>query len=104
MYRVVSKREAGTSVPVLVGFTAGRGGTAPRRNRIKRVLREVYRVHQTALVDLFSDGERTLTMMILYRRPVRGSDERCVQTDLPTALAALAESFNETSMSEELPD
>jgi ribonuclease P protein component len=95
VYRVVTRRESEANVPILIGFSAGRGGSAPRRNRIKRVLKEVYRVHQQALMDLFSDGDRTLTIMVLYRRRSTW-DERCIREDLPEALAALASSFNKT--------
>lgn len=95
VYRVVTRHESEADVPILIGFSAGRGESAPRRNRIKRVLREVYRVHQQALIDLFCDGDRTLTIMVLYRRPSAG-DERCIRKDLPEALAAVVDSLNET--------
>lgn len=100
LFRTVPRDDAG--VPIQVGFAAGRGGSAVRRNRIKRVLREVYRVRQQALVDLFSGTDRMLTLMVLYRGRIDG-DESCIRRDLPAALRALADEANESSMSAEQP-
>lgn len=100
LFRIVSRDES--DVPVQVGFSPGRGGNAVRRNRIKRVLREVYRVRQQALVDLFSDTERMLTLMVLYRGRL-DDDESCIRRDLPEALQRLVDAANETSVSAEQP-
>lgn len=90
LYRVVPRPETGAEVPVQVGFAPGRRRTAVERNRVKRQLREVYRAHQQALVDLFSvrPGE-ALTMMILFR----GKPEQAaaIGRDLPRVLGRLAE-------------
>ncbi len=68
LYRIVDRAETGENVPIQVGFAPGRGmRPAVRRNRIKRLMREVYRVQQHRLVDLFVDTPTTLTMMILFR-------------------------------------
>ena len=103
VYRQVPREAVPDDVPVLVGFAPGRIRKAVRRNRIKRLLREVYRVHQEALVDLFSDRDVTLTMMIVYRRkededPPAGAG---IRKDLPEALAELHGRLGETSVSRE---
>ena len=100
LYRIVPREGGG--VPVQVGFAPGRGSTAVRRNRIKRVLREVYRVRQQALIDLFSDTDRMLTLMVLYRGDPDGDTSR-IRSDLPRAIDALADAASETSMIAEQP-
>lgn len=93
LYRIVERDEC--NVPIQIGFAAGRSGNAVRRNRIKRVLREVYRVRQQTLIDLFSDTGRMLTVMVLYRGRIE-DDEACIRRDLPIALEALAGEAGET--------
>ncbi|GIV58792.1 MAG: ribonuclease P [Bacteroidetes bacterium] len=89
LYRVAPPEEVGQRVPVQVGFSAGgRIRRAVTRNRIKRILREVYRVHQQGLIDLFAQREGTLTLMILFRGDPEEAP-RCIPRDLPRALARL---------------
>lgn len=86
LYRVVPRSEVGKDVPVQTGFSAGRkAGTAVTRNRITRIMREVYRVNQTDLIDLFYDRDETLTMMVLFRGDA-GRAEHCIPNDLPRLL------------------
>lgn len=48
-------------------------------------MREVYRVNQSILIDLFRNRPEVLTLMVLYRgRP--GDAEASIPTDLPRAL------------------
>ena len=55
------------------------------RNRIKRRLREAYRVRQSNLVQLLESTGNALTLMILFRgKP--GDDRRCIARDLPVAI------------------
>ncbi|MDQ7039573.1 MAG: ribonuclease P protein component [Rhodothermus sp.] len=91
LYRVVLRDEVGEDVPVQVGFTAGRQARrSVVRNRIRRLLRETYRLHQHPLVALFRDRPDTLTLMILYRAdPARARE--CIRRDLPEALKRLTE-------------
>lgn len=90
VYRVVSRKEVGVDVPVQIGFAVGRAARkAVVRNRIKRILREVYRVHQHVLVDLFLCSESCLTLMVLYRSDP-SSASSCVRRDLPEAIRKLA--------------
>lgn len=90
LYRIVAREETGTDAPLQVGFSPGRIPTAVRRNRIKRVLREVYRTHQSDLVDLFCDRQDSLTLMVLRRGPDVDAEMR-IREDLPDALKALTE-------------
>ncbi|MEX0600745.1 MAG: ribonuclease P protein component [Rhodothermales bacterium] len=103
VYRVVPREQLAKGVPLQVGFAPGRIAGAVRRNRIKRLLREVYRVHQSDLVDLFSGRDDTLTMMIVYRGD--GDDEedlhKRIAADLPPLLSALHDREGETSTSAE---
>ena len=89
LYRTVPRAQTGYGVPVQVGFAPGRVRTAVLRNRIRRLLREVYRVHQHTLVDLFAHRPETLTVMILFRgRPETAA--ACIPRDVPQALERLA--------------
>ncbi len=89
LYRAVPRAQTGYDVPVQVGFAPGRVRTAVVRNRIRRLLREVYRVHQHTLVDLFAHRPETLTVMVLFRgRPETAT--ACIPRDLPQALERLA--------------
>jgi ribonuclease P protein component len=83
VYRLVER--VPEDVPVQIGFSPGRIATAVERNRVKRIMREVYRIHQGVLVDLFVHSDRTLTAMALFRgrAEVAGS---CIPDDLPAAL------------------
>lgn len=96
LYRIVSREEAAHDVPIQVGFAPGRGASAVIRNRIKRVLREVYRLNQQSLIDLFSDRRVLLTLMILYRGRSVDADEE-IRRDLPRALRELGRLLGESS-------
>ncbi len=89
LYRTVPRVLTGYDTPVQIGFAPGRTRTAVLRNRIRRLLREVYRVHQHTLVDLFSQRSDALTVMVLFR----GRSETAttaIPRDLPLALKQLA--------------
>jgi len=90
LFRTVAPEALGHEVPVQVGFAPGRTRSAVERNRIRRLLREVYRRHQFLLVDLFLRRPDALTMMVLFRgRPEAAADG--IPRDLPRALARAAE-------------
>lgn len=101
VYRVVPGKALPTPVPIQVGFAPGRIAHATRRNRIKRLLREVYRVHQDDLVGLFSDRDDALTMMIIYRGEGGAAAGERIRSDLPPLLEELHRTLGETSMSAE---
>ena len=90
LFRVVGREAIGDDVPIQVGFAPGRRvESGVERNRVRRLLREVYRVHQHTLVDPFVCTSRTLTMMILFRGDPERSDV-CIEEDLPSALERAA--------------
>ncbi|GAB5521377.1 MAG: ribonuclease P protein component [Rhodothermales bacterium] len=90
VYRVLDGPFQAPVAPVQVGFAPGRrAGNAVRRNRIKRLMREVYRVQQHELVDLFSRSARRLTLMVLFRGDPATAPE-AVPKDLKRALDQLS--------------
>ena len=98
LYRVAPRAEVGQPVPVQIGFAPGRARTAVARNRVKRLLREVYRLHQHDLVDLFARRDDVLTVMVLFRgRPDQAA--RCIPADLPEAMHRLAGRLPNTATS-----
>ena len=93
LYRVVPRAATGHDVPLQIGFAPGRRTeSAVQRNRIRRLLREVYRVHQHLLVDLFLQRDETLIVMALFRgRPHQA--EEGIPHDLPRAMQRVAEAI-----------
>ena len=95
LYRVVERDALGHDVPLQVGFAPGpRAESGVQRNRIRRLLREVYRVHQYTLVDPFVCRPDALIVMILFRGTPDQADT-CIERDLPRALQRVADSFGE---------
>jgi len=93
LYRVVDRSVLGHDVPLQVGFAPGsRAESGVERNRIRRLLREVYRVHQYTLVDPFVCGPDALIVMILFRGAPEQADA-CIERDLPRALQRAAASW-----------
>ena len=91
LFRVVEREATGHDVPIQVGFAPGRRvESGVERNRVRRLLREVYRVHQHTLVDPFVRTPHTLIVMILFRGdPARADDG--IGRDLPAALQRAAD-------------
>lgn len=90
VYRVAVTPEVGQHVAVQVGFIPGKGhASAVARNRIKRLLRETYRVHQHSLLAARTAAPGTLTLMVLFRgTPAQA--HTCIRRDLPALLNRLA--------------
>jgi ribonuclease P protein component len=86
--RLVPRPLLEADIPVQTGFATGRMAGAVARNRIRRQLREVYRRHQTLLIDLFLYRTEALTLMVLFRGtgPAAVTD---IRRDLPEALRRL---------------
>lgn len=90
LYRVVSEEDVGRNVPLQVGFAVGRStGNAVVRNRVKRIMREVYRGSQFSLIDLFSKKPEVLTLMVVFRGDA--NDEEALRADLFQAFHQLTE-------------
>lgn len=84
-YRLAGIEDVGQNVPFQVGFAVGRRvGPAVVRNRLKRVMREAFRLHQHGLADLLAQRDEVLTLMVLYRGASDG--EAAIQRALPEAL------------------
>lgn len=95
LYRVVDRSALGQDVPLQVGFAPGRRAeSGVERNRVRRLLREVYRVHQHTLVDLFVCHSRALIVMILFRGDPEQADT-CIDRDLPRAMQQVADQFEQ---------
>ena len=99
LFRVASRNEAGCNVPLQIGFATGRSiRNAVRRNQIKRLLRETYRVHQHLLIELFTrNPDHLLVVMVVFRgNPSSASIE--IPVHLPRAFHRLADKIQEGSI------
>ena len=91
LYRVVEREILGHDVPLQVGFAPGpRAESGVERNRIRRLLREVYRVHQYTLVDPFVCRPDALIAMLLFRGAPAQADT-CIERDLPRTMQRIAD-------------
>lgn len=86
LFRRVDREALGYDVPVQVGFAPGRRvESGVERNRVRRLLRETYRVHQHTLTDRLEGHPDALVVMILFRGAPEQADD-CIEEDLPAAL------------------
>jgi len=93
LFRVVDPEAVGHDVPLQVGFAPGRRvESGVERNRVRRLLREVYRVHQHTLVDLFACRPDVLIAMMLFRGAPEEADNG-IEHDLPRAMERVAGRF-----------
>ena len=89
LFRTVERTETGEDTPLQVCFAPGRAFRGVGRVRMRRVMRETFRLHQHTLVDAFQSRPDCLTLVVLFRgrTATAGSD---VARDLPEALRRLA--------------
>jgi len=103
LFRVVDREALGYDVPVQVGVAPGRRvEPGVERNRVRRLLRETYRVHQHTLTDPFRERDDALIVMILFR----GDPERAdtdIAADLPAALKEAAQRVDTAPSPEDPP-
>lgn len=91
LYRRVDRDDLGHDVPLQIGFAPGRRvDSGVERNRVRRLLREVYRVRQHDLVDLFLRRDDALIVMALFRGDPAQADA-CIRRDLPKAMRQAAD-------------
>ncbi len=88
-YRVVPRADTGADVPMQIGFAPGRKArTKVGRNRLRRLMREVYRTHPHGLAALFEGRPETLTAFVVFRgAEATAADD--LRRDLPEALRRL---------------
>lgn len=73
--------------PLQVAFIPGRQPTSVVRNRVRRILREVYRRHHARLVDLLALAPTEMLTLGILLRAAPGPDLHArVSADLPRAL------------------
>lgn len=88
-WRVVPRAAAGADTPLQVGFAPGRSArTKVGRNRVRRVMREAWRLHQGPLLARFAARPaETLTVFVVFRG--REAAAAAVRRDLPEAVRRL---------------
>lgn len=87
-YRVVPREETGTDAPLQVGFAPGRRATKVARNRVRRLMREAWRLHQRPLVERFAARTDTLTAFVVFRGR-EDAATAAIPRDMPEAIRRL---------------
>ncbi len=90
LYRAVRREETGEDTAYQVCFAPGRIVRGAGRVRLRRVMREAFRLHQHGLLDAFEARPDCLTVVVLFRGRA-ATAERDIARDLPEALRRLAE-------------
>ncbi len=89
VWRLVPRDQVGADTTLQVGFAPGRRPTAVVRNRVRRQMRETFRLHAAPLVGALDGRPDTLTLFVLFRgRDVTAGPD--LRRDLPEAVARLA--------------
>ena len=79
-------------------------GHAVVRNRVRRTLREVYRLHHRLLVDLLAlPPAESLVLAVLFRGTVGPDLHAHIAADLPRALGRMAAAAAQMDTSEPVP-
>jgi ribonuclease P protein component len=90
-WQIVQRATAGADSPLQVGFAPGRRTrTKVGRNRLRRVMREAWRINQPAILELMDSAPGlTLTVFALFRGREAGA-ENDIRRDFPIAMERLA--------------
>ena len=91
LFRCVNRIEIGVETPVQVGFAPGRCANAVQRNRLKRKMREIWRIHQHLVSNHTLDPSKTLTIMVVVRDQTRLEE---IPHDLLQAMHLLHQTLN----------
>lgn len=68
VYRLVNDPEVASASSFQIGIAVGRSaGSAVRRNRVKRIIRESIRLNQYGLSELVQSRDTVLTAMVIFR-------------------------------------
>lgn len=104
LYRIVDVDLLPPGTHVQAAFLPGKRSNAVRRNRVRRALREVYRVHRHGLVDLAVRSGIGVTVGILFRSTDDSETSAAVARDLPRSLDRLCERLADTVDASNTPD
>ena len=99
LVRPVPKMALRANVPLQIGFTTGRNiRRAVDRNRIKRYMREAYRLNQHELLAVLeSYPDSALTLMVIFRGHTNRA-RRQIPLHIPTTLKLLVDKIQEGSI------
>ncbi|MDR1738668.1 MAG: ribonuclease P protein component [Candidatus Symbiothrix sp.] len=78
------KPQSGATVAVLISVPKKRFKRAVKRNRIKRLIRETYRLHKHSLIDALSSRDSGMLLAFLYM-----SDRICSFAEMKIAMQNL---------------
>ncbi|HEX9953427.1 MAG TPA: ribonuclease P protein component [Rubricoccaceae bacterium] len=87
--RTVARADTGCDTPVQVCFAPGRVVRGVGRVRLRRVMRETFRLHQQPLLDAVAGRQDALTLVVLYRGAAATAEADVVRC-LPEALRRAA--------------
>jgi len=85
-YAIVPRSSTGTDSPVQVGFAPNRQKTKVLRNRLRRIMRETWRINQHVLDTGSINSTSTLIVMALSRPP---ADEMSIRRDMTRVMRRL---------------
>lgn len=89
LYRTVPREDTGCDVPLQVGFAPGRRArTNAGRTRLRRLMREAFRLHQRPLLDRLDGRPTCLTLFVAFRGN-EANAARDIPRDVPEALRRL---------------
>lgn len=91
VYLPVDEPEATASI--LVSVSKRRFKRAVKRNRVKRQIREAYRVNKHELLSVLAEKQCRLAIAFIYLSD-RLEDSSLIETRVKTALARIAEKVN----------